>query len=218
VAAVIRQPRAASRAPARSRKLGSDPAASAGGGRRASRHAAASRRCSARPARSAKAWAAQQEAQCGDHGREHGQAYCCGGDQDRIGPGGRGQDQQREDGHAQEGEDVPDPCHERVEDVVGGGQAPAGKHRPADAHGQGTACGQRVGHRIGAEVDRSGLAQLQPGQYRADGDPVGGHARGGRGGDEQGVRPGHRVDSGPHAAVGRETRDGEPEGGRDEGS
>ena len=217
MAAVIRQPRAESRAPARSRKPDSDPAASAGGGRRASRQAAARRHCSRSARAEREGLAAQQEAQSGDHGREHGQAYCCGGDQERIGPGGRGHDQQREDGHAQEGEDVPDPGHERVEDVVGGGQTPAGEHRPADAHGQGTARGQCAGHGVGAEVDRSGLAQRQPGQYRADGDPVGRHARGGCSGDEQGVRPGHRVDTGPDTAVGRETRDGESEGGRDEG-
>ena len=185
MAAVIRQPRAASRTPARSRKPDSDPAALAGAGA-AGQPAGDGQQALQRAASAQReGLAVQQQAQSGDHGREHGQADRGGGDQDRIGPGGRGHDQQREDRHAQQGEDVPDSRHQGVEDELGGGQTPAGEHRPADAHGQGAACGQRVGHRIGSEVDRGCLAQLQPGKHCADGDPVGGHAGGGGGGDEQ---------------------------------
>src|SRR5579862_442609 len=160
--------------------------------------------------------AADQQGEPGGQGGEQGQAHDGGGDQAGPGPGGRDQDQQGQDGQAQPGEDVPDSRDQGVQPVVGGADAPAGQHRPADPHGQGPAGGQGVRHGVGAQVDHGRLAQPDRGQHRADHDPGGGHAGCGRGGDEQDLRPGHRAHAGLHAAVGRETRDGEHEDGRDE--
>jgi hypothetical protein len=161
--------------------------------------------------------AAQEQAEPADPGGEQGHAHGRPSDQGGVGSAGRGHHEHGQDGQAQQDKDVPDPGDQRVQDVVGGAQAPAGEHRPADAHGEGAAGRQSTGHRVGAKVDRRRLPQPQRGQYRSDGDPVRDHACDGRGGDQQDVRPGHRLHAGPHAAVGRDMRDGEPERHRDQG-
>jgi len=150
VATVIRRPRAASSPAARSRKPASDVAILDGAGGCVLQHLARSKR---------EGLAAQQQAEPGRQGGEQGQAHGGGGDQDGIGPGGRHQDQQREDRQAQAGEDVPDARHQGVQHVVSGADTPAGQDRPADPHAEGAAGGQRVGHGAGAEIDHRGLTQ-----------------------------------------------------------
>ena len=86
--------------------------------------------------------AVQQEAEAAGHGGEQGQAHGRTGDHGSVGSASRGHDQDGEERQAREGEEVPDPGHQGVQNVVGGAEPPAGHHGPADAHGDGD---QRLG-------------------------------------------------------------------------
>ncbi len=160
--------------------------------------------------------APQQEPETGGHDHEQDQACHGAGQQARLRPAHSHDQQQGDDRQAQPGEDIPDTRDQRVQHVVGCADAPAGQHGPANAHGQGPARRKRVSHGGGAEVDHGRFAEPYRRQDRADHQPASGQAGRCRDEDKQDVRPGHCLDAGPDAAVGREMRERESEDGGDE--